>query len=284
MKQNKLVNTDEELVDGLEDVDSKDIFAINGDEEEEELNLTIDERIYNSFENKLNDQDSELDNEEIEDVAVAIPFVNGFQVPLEDAVQDYQDFEKGKGGTQDAFDFIYDHYKPKLERLAWRKNDEDLAQELSIVLLRAIQTFDINGGAKFNTYYWKCARNHIGTLNIRKNAKKRTAEYGVISMQQSFNTKDSEVEFGTFVEDKDAETVYEQKMFRMILESNVYPYLKKNEVTAVKMLLDGYTLEEIGFALGGITAPAVHVKFKRLAVKKHVGKQLRYLFSTYLNK
>jgi RNA polymerase sigma factor (sigma-70 family) len=272
MKQNKQTfGTDEELMNGFtNDIEVDETLEI--EDNDDEFIQSVDEIIYNDFEKKL-----ELQEQELEDIMKDedIQFTGGLQIPLEDAVQDFQ------AGEQTAFDYIFNHYKPKLERLAWRKNDEDLIQELSIVLLRAIQTFDIAGGAKFNTYFWKCARNHIGTLNIRRNAKKRTAEHGVVSMQQSFNTKDSEVELGTFIEDKSVESNYEQKLFRMILEENVFPYLKDNEVKAIEMLLNGYTLEEIGQALGGITAPAVHVKFRRLAEKKHVGKQLRLLYEMY---
>ena len=47
------------------------------------------------------------------------------------------------------------------------------------------------------------------------------------------------------------------------------------------MLLNGYTLEEIGSALGGITAPAVHIKFRRLKDKKIVGKHLYQLLENH---
>lgn len=191
---------------------------------------------------------------------------------LEQAVIDYN-----INNVPEAFDFIYEHYKPKLERLAFKKKDEDLVQELSLALLNAIETFDIDGGAKFNTYFWKCAQNHMGTLKIRNNAKKRTAEFGTVSMQQQFSTNEAEVELGAFIEDEGAEYDYDRKLFNMFLDDNVYPYLKESEIRSIKMLLSGYTLEEIGEFLDGITAPAVFMKFRRLANKKHVGKQLKLL-------
>lgn len=234
---------------------------------------SLEEIIYDDFEDKLSNEDA-LEDEEDEVVLNNID-LSGLPITLEDAVADFQ------SGEKEAFEYIYNHYKPKLERLSYRQNDEDLVQELSIVLMRAVETFNNGCGAKFNTYFWKCARNHMGTLNIRKSAKKRTAEFGTVSMQQSFNTKDSDVELGAFIEDKNGELNYEKRNFHMVLEENIYPYLKESEVKAIKMLLDGYTLEEIGEALGGITAPAIHVKFRRLAEKKIVGKQLRFLHDTY---
>lgn len=256
-------------LDGTEDNYEEDFF-----EEDDELLKTFDEIIYDDFEKKLLTQDDDAIEEElVNDIDLS-----KLPVSLEQAVADYQE------GTDEAFDYLYDYYKPKLERLSYRKNDEELVQELGIVLLRAIQTFDDSCGAKFNTYFWKCARNHMGTLNIRKRAKKRTAENGIVSMQQPFsmnNSKDSEAEIGSLIKDTEGELSYEKSMFHMTLEQNVFPYLKENEITAIKMLLDGYTLEEIGQQLGGITAPAVHVKFRRLAEKKHVGKQLRLLYEMY---
>lgn len=251
-----------EVADELtENVDAEAIGEIIGDAE-------IDEAILGDFEQRFAMKDKDIDEEAVE--------VNSEdQMKLETAVREYQN------GISESFDYIYGFYRPKLERLGYRKNDEDIVQELSIVLLKAIETYDKSAGAKFNTYFWKCARNHIGTLNIRKSAKKRTAEFGIVSMQQSLNTKDSEAEIGDFIEDKECAMDYDESIFKMFLAENVYEHLKENEVKAIEMLLLGYTLEEIGSALGGITAPAVHIKFRRLKDKKVVGKHLKQLFESY---
>lgn len=267
MKINSLVN--EELIEVkdtatdivIEEMEADTIENIIGDG-------CIDDAILDDFEKRFAMKEDELEEEIVEVDSEG-------QRKLEKAVKEYQQ------GITESFDYIYDFYRPKLERLGYRKNDEDLVQELSIVLLKAIETYDKSCGAKFNTYFWKCARNHIGTLNIRKSAKKRTAENGVVSMQQSLSVKDSEAEIGDFIEDKDAVVDYDDKIFRMFLDENVYKYLKDNEIKAIEMLLLGYTLEEIGAALGGITAPAVHIKFRRLKDKKVVGKHLRQLLESH---
>lgn len=229
---------------------------------------SIDEILFDDFERKL-EEEEDVNLEDLEQLS-------NEEVSLERAVQDYQ------SGYYEAFDYLYNYYKPIFDRVSYRHNDEDLSQELSVVLYRAALTYDITAGeAKFNTYYWKCARNHMGTLRIRKNAKKRTAEYGIVSIQQSFNTKDSDVELEAFIEDPDCDKTYNHKIFQVILEEKVYPFLKEDEIIAVKMLMQGFTLEEIGKKLGGITAPAVHVKFRRLANKKNVGKQLQELYQLF---
>lgn len=192
-------------------------------------------------------------------------------IKLEKAVKEYQD------GQVEAFDKIYLYYKPKLERLGYRCNDDDIAQELGIKLIEAVATYKFDSGVRFNTYFWKCAKNHIGTLNIRKNAKKRTAEFGTVSMQQIVATKDSEMSLADFIEDEQAKENFDDTLFDIFLNDSVYCHLKESERQAIKLLIAGYTLEEIGKKLGGITAPAIYIKLKRLKNKKNVGKQLEQL-------
>jgi DNA-directed RNA polymerase specialized sigma24 family protein len=258
---------DEEEILTNENDEILDDNDFDGTDEDADTMKSIDGILFDDFERKL------AEDESIIDIEPELP--SDAKITLEQAVQDYQ------VGTYEAFDYLFNYYKPIFDRVGYRHNDEDLAQELSVVLYRAALTFDINGGAKFNTYYWKCARNHMGTLRIRKNAKKRTAEHGIVSIQQSFNTKDSDVEIGAFIEDPDCDKTYNNKIFQLVLEEKVYPFLKNDEVKAMKMIMNGFTLEDIGRELGGITAPAVHVKFRRLANKKNVGKQLQELYQLF---
>lgn len=258
---------DEEEILTNENDEILDDNDFDGTDEDTDTMKSIDGILFDDFERKL------AEDESIIDIEPELP--SDAKITLEQAVQDYQ------VGTYEAFDYLFNYYKPIFDRVGYRHNDEDLAQELSVVLYRAALTFDINGGAKFNTYYWKCARNHMGTLRIRKNAKKRTAEHGIVSIQQSFNTKDSDVEIGAFIEDPDCDKTYNNKIFQLVLEEKVYPFLKNDEVKAMKMIMNGFTLEDIGRELGGITAPAVHVKFRRLANKKNVGKQLQELYQLF---
>lgn len=261
-------NEEEILTNENDEILEDDDFEENENDEDIGTMKSIDEILFEDFERKLAEDENDID------IEPELPLTD-MSITLEQAVQDYQ------AGTYEAFDFLFNYYKPIFDRVSYRHNDEDLAQELSIVLYRAVNTFDIAGGAKFNTYYWKCARNHMGTLRIRKNAKKRTAEHGIVSIQQSFNTKDSDVEIGAFIEDPDCDKTYNNKIFQLVLEEKVYPFLKNDEVKAMKMIMNGFTLEDIGRELGGITAPAVHVKFRRLANKKNVGKQLQELYQLF---
>lgn len=256
---------DDEITDEIiddEEYDDDDTKAVK----------SIDEMIFEDFEKNFDLEGLENDNDMQELIKTENEILNK-NIPLEEAVKDFQN------NIPEAFDHIYEHYKPKFERLARRQNNEELVSELSIALLKAVDTFQDNKGAKFNTYFWTCARNLLGALKTYNKAKKRTAENGIISIQQCYSNEKSEVQLEAFLEDEQNSKFQDRSIFKLLLESEIYPYLKDDERIACEMIQRGYTLEEIGEKLGGITAPAVHVKFRRLASKKNVGKKLRNMYS-----
>ena len=180
-------------------------------------------------------------------------------------------------GKESMFDEIFNKYKSKLERVSNRKGNKELFGELIEVLWTAVKTFKVEYGVKFNTYYWKCANNHLGILNIRKNAKKRQSDNNTVSLSKTVSNSDNETNMESFIEDKNSNVEFNNILFNTFLEKNIFPKLNESEVKTINMLLEGYTLEEIGEELGGLTAPAIHVKLRRLANKPVVGKQLKEL-------
>ena len=177
---------------------------------------------------------------------------------MEAAVRAYQN------GNESSFSIIYNVYKPKFDRMAKRFKNEDLSQELCYALVKAVKTYSKNSVAKFNTYFWTCARNHIGSLNIRAGAKKRTAEFGEISINTQVYTENGNcVEVGDIIEDPAYEKNEERRMFEFFLEDKVFGNLKENEVKTVKMFMRGYTLEDISKVFH-ISSPAVYAKIKKL--------------------
>ena len=180
-------------------------------------------------------------------------------------------------GKESMFDEIFNEYKSKLERVSNRKGNKELFGELIEVLWTAVKTFKVEYGVKFNTYYWKCANNHLGILNIRKNAKKRQSDNNTVSLSKTVSNSDNETNMESFIEDKNSNVEFNNILFNTFLEKNIFPKLNESEVKTINMLLEGYTLEEIGEELGGLTAPAIHVKLRRLANKPVVGKQLKEL-------
>lgn len=188
--------------------------------------------------------------------------------------------EKYKEERAEAFDVIYNHYHPILCRTATRNNNEDLSQELLVILIKAIETFKPECNVKFNTYFWRCAKNHLGAINIKKNAKRRVSEHLIMSMNQKVSVgKNKDVEPIDIIEDKKND--YDNLIFHLTLNEKIMPYLKDCEAKAVQLLLEGYTLDEIGQELGGLTAPAVHIKLRRLADKKRIGKEFKTLHQKF---
>ncbi|AEO93559.1 gp300 [Bacillus phage G] len=263
----------------LNKIDSElEVVKISGDLEVNKSQETLDQVLFEDFQKNLKEEEIEFDKA-VEETS---------KLEVEQAVYDYLNGENG------AFDFIHNHYRPILERLAYRKGDDELAQELSIVLYHAVLKYDILADVKFNTFFWTCARNHIGTQNIRKNAQKRSGakkmevtrvnpETGeeetvvevvktkVISLQSTVKNKDAETELGNFVESDYTKLDYKKLNLELSLNQiKEAGIINKKEMTAIRMVIEGATLIEIGEALGNITAPAVHVMLRRLGKKDRV--------------
>jgi DNA-directed RNA polymerase specialized sigma subunit, sigma24 homolog len=262
---------------GMSNIDEIDVVI---DGEEYEFEDTIDNLLFKDFEKKLQEE-------------IVFEEDHGRSLSLEEAVYDYQ-----KNGIKEAFDYIYEHYRPILDRLAYRKNDEDLSQELSEVLWNAVQRFDSTAGVKFNTFFWTCAQNHMGTQKIRRNAQKRsgakkvtTTTYNpetgkeeevteivktkVVSLQATLNSKDSDTEVGSLIESQTFKNQYIESELDICLKKMFEDGLiKPKEMKAIQMIIEGSTLAEIGNELNGVTAPAIHVMLRRLGKKKQVRKYL----------
>lgn len=249
---------------------------------------SIDNILFKDFQKRLEQLDLEDEDMDID---------SSEQLTLENAVRDFQN------GESEAFDYIFGQYKPKLDRLAYRKNDDELAQELSIVLMHAVERFDATANVKFNTFFWTCAQNHMGTQKIRKNAQKRSGakkvevtainpETGleetfveivktkVVSLQATMNAKDSEVEVGAFIESTSFKNQFDDSELMICLrELHETGQIKEKEMKAIMMIMDGSTLAEVGQELGGVTAPAIHVMLRRLGQRKGVQKHLLEILS-----
>jgi DNA-directed RNA polymerase specialized sigma subunit len=206
------------------------------------------------------------------------------EIDLEQHVKIYRN-----NNDESSFENLYRYFKPHFERIAFQKKDEDLVTELAEVLWNATLKYDFDVGVKFKTFFWTCAQNHIGTKKIRENAKKRTTyqiiqvssyneETGQVELSEevvklqniSLNLKiktgeDSSGEISSFIESKLSNNDYVFSDFNLCLQS-VFDsgLLKEKEKKAIELFIKGYTLNEIGHELGGLTAPAIHFMFKRL--------------------
>jgi RNA polymerase sigma factor (sigma-70 family) len=182
-------------------------------------------------------------------------------------------------GEFDLFDDIYYFYIQKFERVARRCHNEDLVQELSIALLKAVQSYKANNKAKFNTYFWRIARNHMGSLKIKDSAQKRKTTMQVVSINSpvgnaSISSGDSQMELSEIIPDESVDREFTNADFRVFMEQQIFKHLSEQDKAAINYYLEGYTLDEIGQKLDNITAPAIYIKLKRLKDKKAIGDKI----------
>ena len=191
---------------------------------------------------------------------------------LEEYVIRYQN------GELNLFNYIYYFYIPKFERVAYRSHNEDLIQELSIALLRAVKSYKNNNKAKFNTYFWRIARNHMGTLWIRDSAQKRKTSMQLVSFNAPVNNSlisgDAQLELSEIVPDESVDREFTNADFRVFMEQQIFEHLSESDRDAINYYLEGYTLDEIGKKLDNVSAPAVYIKLKRLKDKKNIGEKI----------
>lgn len=255
--------------------------AINIFEIEELKTNQVDDMLFNDFKNKLKDDKIDFDDfdifdeeEDFEDLELDL---NNYKMPkitLEQAVEDFTD------GITNAFDYIYSHYKPILNRWGKRYNNEELGVELlDIVLLSAVKTFNSNAGAKFNTYFWTCAQNYVNCHRKKNDAKKRAHNKNMASLNEKrmYKGDSTEMELEKIIEDKSStEDSHTNELILSI--KSLGDCLKDTEISILLKLIDNYTLQEIGDDLG-VTAAAVCMSLKRIAKKPVAAKKLKEILT-----
>lgn len=233
-------------------------------------NIEIDDIMYNDFKQKFENEVEEFTEDDVNFESEIDDSVTSKleDISLEDAVMDFRD------GINDAFDYVYAHYRPVLNRYGKRYNNEELAIELlDIVLLNAVKTFDINAKTKFNTYFWTCIHNYVNCYRIKNNAQKRAHNKDMKSLQEKcmYKGDKADAELESTIEDKSLNKNNDE--LRMSITS-LNDCLKANEITILLKLIDNYTLQEIGDCLG-ITAAAVCMSLKRISKKKNAAKKIQ---------
>lgn len=176
---------------------------------------------------------------------------------LEDAVEDF------KYGCKEAFDYLYRHYEKKIKYTAARNNNEDFVQELGYVLYKCTQKYQLGGSSCFNTFFWSCARNHIGMYNIKKNSKKRKCPYGEVSINYQSENNNNDKELSNIIKDVSNEEKFENVLFDVVIEKSVLPYLNDKDKFIVLSFLNGCTVKEISKKLH-MSPPGIYVRLKKL--------------------
>ena len=191
------------------------------------------------------------------------------EIELENLVIDYQ-----TNHNDDVFQEIFTKYKPKFERCSRRMNNEDIVQELSIALLSACRTFKKDHKAKFNTYFWSIARNHLGLLRTQKLAYKRMAQNNQISLQALASEEaNHDAEFIDMLEDPHGEQQIHDKLLNIFLETEFYTHLPEVTSNIFHYLIQGYAPMDIAKILN-ISVVTVHNKVKKIRSMKLFSKVL----------
>ena len=81
-----------------------------------------------------------------------------------------------RGGKADAFDLIYERYKPTIKRISrsyflFGGDSDDLSQEALLGLLKAADTYEEGQGAAFKTYANICISSRVKTAIRLSNSK-----------------------------------------------------------------------------------------------------------------
>lgn len=167
----------------------------------------------------------------------------------------------------------------KIKTFAFNSNDDELCSDLQYVFFKAINAYDPNKKTKagrsimFNTYFTKCMKNYICVKKTFNNAQKRIPKHETLSLD--FILKQQEDTDVTTMNAAKLDSMVDHNSFINIefqdfLERKIYPGLKEIEVQLLSLYLKGYTLDMIGKQVGGLKAPNVHIKLKRIFKKPHI--------------
>lgn len=247
--KNNLLQADDSLnIISLND-SNEEIFAANA-EDTQNFEVIVDEKILKKAMNASTNK-----------------------VPIDSKVIQYQ-----QNANDDLFNEIYKIYLPKFKYVAFKMHNEDIEQELAIALMNAIKSFKSELNVKFNTYFWTCAKNHLGILYTRAWAKKRANNNFLVSLQQQILQDDTnDIELMDTIEDPLAEVDFSNANFNAFLENTLYPHLQATDRFIISKYVQGYTHEEISKLLHTTTSH-IHVCFRKLSTQPKIRKLLLSYF------
>ena len=178
-------------------------------------------------------------------------------------------------GNTSVYDDIYLYYKPVLERWGIRNKNQDMAEDLlDFVLFNAVTKFSSDKKTQFDTFFWKCANNHVKREIVTENTKKRAGRKNDISLNKTVSYKDEvDLELGALLKDLTCEEEFELEELKMSI-NNLHYCLKDTETNIILKLIDNYTIKDISEEMG-ITSSGVCMVLKKLDKKINVKKELK---------
>ena len=202
-----------------------------------------------------------LNEDEMKDIKDYLELSNSYNLDeqtLENLVLLYQ-----QNDSEIIFNKIYKFYIPKFKYYAYKMKSEDYVQELSIALMKAIETYQQNAGAKFNTYFWNIMKNHIGGLKSRNNAIKRMPELKNWSLQATIQQNDDEVSLEDAIEDTRVTNEFDDMMLNIFLEQEIYSKLTSLNAAILQLYLNGYSYQEMSDIIG-VSPTNIYTRLKKI--------------------
>jgi len=184
---------------------------------------------------------------------------------IEEAVSDF------RNGCQEAFDYVYEYYKPKINYMVFSKaekgKEEEMFSDITMQLFQCMQKYKF-GSIKFNTFFWRCAQNVVGIHFTAQTTQKRNNIYGYIPIDAKVNNKKGEGSLiQDIIEDRHATDYFHQVEFECSLNKCVLPKFSDNkDKIIIKMLAKGYMIKDICKELN-ITSSGVHLRIKKIREK-----------------
>jgi len=181
---------------------------------------------------------------------------------------------KYQNGDKYQYEYIYSIYEKKLSNGQYKFNDTELAAELlDVALLQAVNSWNINGNTKFNTYFWRCAKNYMCVYNKHNNAKKRLSNKNTYSLDKDYkDDTNSNCSLESIIEDKQQVDIIKNINLINTIKSMTH-LLTNREIFVLMGLINKFTLEEIGSKLN-VTSAAVCIMIKKIRENEYVSNKL----------
>jgi RNA polymerase sigma factor (sigma-70 family) len=187
---------------------------------------------------------------------------------IQKVVEDYYNDSKSNSSAI----ILYNTMKNYASFAINRSNHGDVVESMSDfneVLTQTLNTYNLELGIAFKTYFWTCWRNHQGTKIIRKKAKKRESGQKIISLnEQVIQSDGSKKEVGEVIEDKKLKTQIHDAIRKIDFENMLKKVTDEIDRTILTMFYEGSTNTEIAKALG-FTVPAIGLRLKNMSRKSY---------------
>lgn len=169
--------------------------------------------------------------------------------------------ERAQQGDSDAISMLLEKYKSMVRALArplflMDGEQDDLVQEGMIGLFKAIQTYDRNKGAAFESFANTCIRGQLYTAVKKSNRKKNMPLNSYISLYAVEKGEENTDKDGAFVIDKtipdwqnNPERIVVGREQQRDVQERLYHHLSKMEVQVLDLFLRGLTYQEIAAKL-----------------------------------